>query len=76
MGYLSPSNIITNGFYDCGQVSYSKQITLFRKSNIFLLIEKEYGSKDQNLATENTLFSCTEISQLLYRSLLIIFLNG
>uniref|UniRef100_A0A8C3QY94 Armadillo repeat containing 3 n=1 Tax=Cyanoderma ruficeps TaxID=181631 RepID=A0A8C3QY94_9PASS len=26
MGYLSSSNIITNGFYDCGQVSYSKKI--------------------------------------------------
>lgn len=27
MGYLSSSNIITNGFYDCGQVSYSQQIS-------------------------------------------------
>lgn len=24
MGYLSSSNIITDGFYDCGQVSYFK----------------------------------------------------
>lgn len=38
MGYLSSSNIITNGFYGCGQVSYSEKITLFRKNKISLLI--------------------------------------
>uniref|UniRef100_A0A8D2NVS9 Armadillo repeat containing 3 n=1 Tax=Zosterops lateralis melanops TaxID=1220523 RepID=A0A8D2NVS9_ZOSLA len=52
MGYLSSSNIITNGFYDCGQVSCSKQIPLFRKMYFFFYVRKGKGKKEEEKPKE------------------------
>uniref|UniRef100_A0A8C9N8A5 Armadillo repeat containing 3 n=1 Tax=Serinus canaria TaxID=9135 RepID=A0A8C9N8A5_SERCA len=66
MGYLSPSNIITNGFYDCGQVKHggkflsleelSKQELTDRRAIIFINAKprerKGRGKKEEQKPTE------------------------